>query len=759
MFAFAVHVLINNKFAGHALGMMIFVAMLLVSSTGRFDYRLLLYSYTPDYWITDMDGLGPSVAPQLWFTVYWILAGCILVLIGAMFYYRGMLANFSERIKLAADRFKGAPVKIAVLLLIGFFSTGFYNYYNVSYLNEWLTRRELAERQVAYEKQLKKYSVLPLPKLKKVRLYIDIFPVERKIISRAVVTIINSDPRPINKILLEYDHVTTYSVLYNGRQIPFTQPLIYPWPKFTFFKRGMDTSMNRLYELSTPLMPGDTAVMEVFSALSAEGFTNNYSALAVQHNATAFNDYLPELGYDEGDEMKLYSKRKEYGLPPRPDDKLPDAGDSAGIRRLFFTPFSSLIDFEATVSTSSDQFAIAPGILDSTWKDKNRNYFHYTMNDPKTYEPFPIFSAKYSVIHDSVTLANGKTVCIEIDYHKTHTANLDRFLEATKEGLTYFSRAFGNYPFHEMRVIEGPGFIRAGDFPNIIAYPENYAWNASFTNPGELDYCYFVTAMHLGRQWWRFQVAPNNTQGSQVISSGLSKYGALMLYEKRYGQNNMKELLNSENRWYLFSHRFIFEKENPLLNASKEYVWDTKAGIIFYALQDLMGEDSLNAALREFYNAYSYRNQPPYAGSDDLLKVLKNRVPDSLQYFLSDGFERITLYDNKMLKATVSPFGNNNEFKVHLEIVVRKVYADTSGKEADAALMNDYIDIGIFTNESKDKNGRTIASPLYLMKHKLSAGKHVIDVIVKGKPVRAGIDPYNKLIDKNLADNTISISN
>jgi hypothetical protein len=57
MFSFFVHVLVNNKFAGHAVALIIWVLMMLCYSTGFFDYRLLLYSYTPDYWITDMDGI------------------------------------------------------------------------------------------------------------------------------------------------------------------------------------------------------------------------------------------------------------------------------------------------------------------------------------------------------------------------------------------------------------------------------------------------------------------------------------------------------------------------------------------------------------------------------------------------------------------------------------------------------------------------------------------------------------------------------
>ncbi len=47
--------------------------------------------------------------------------------------------------------------------------------------------------------------------------------------------------------------------------------------------------------------------------------------------------------------------------------------------------------------------------------------------------------------------------------------------------------------------------------------------------------------------------------------------------------------------------------------------------------------------------------------------------------------------------------------------------------------------------------------PLYLRKHKLAPGQHTIEVVVNAKPVRSGIDPYNKLIDRIPDDNLIKV--
>ena len=67
--------------------------------------------------------------------------------------------------------------------------------------------------------------------------------------------------------------------------------------------------------------------------------------------------------------------------------------------------------------------------------------------------------------------------------------------------------------------------------------------------------------------------------------------------------------------------------------------------------------------------------------------------------------------------------------------------------------MNDYIDIGIFGADTQTSNDQNRVNPLYFKKHKLTAGQHTFTIIVKGKPERAGIDPYNKLIDRVPRDN------
>ncbi|HWY33154.1 MAG TPA: hypothetical protein VNX68_00825, partial [Nitrosopumilaceae archaeon] len=189
------------------------------------------------------------------------------------------------------------------------------------------------------------------------------------------------------------------------------------------------------------------------------------------------------------------------------------------------------------------------------------------------------------------------------------------------------------------------------------------------------------------------------------------------------------------------------------IKANEWFEWGGKAGLVLYGLRDLIGEDSLNAALREFRSAYAYRTDPPFAGANNLYEYLQKRVPDSLQYYLSDTWQKITLYDNKVVEAKVTPTGNKEEYRVTIKVDVGKVWIDDKGNDVVAKTMNDYMDIGVFAADTKSKEGRSQVNPLYLRKHKLTAGQHILNIIVKGKPVRVGIDPYAKLIDRQPNDN------
>lgn len=748
---YIIQVIFNNKFAAYAFGVALWVGMFFLDSTGIFDYHLLLYSYTPNSGMSDMDGMGHMIKPILWFDLYWLLVAGLLIIIAALFYNRGVNSSFKERLQLIPERFDRKTRLFVAGLLPLFLALGGYLYYNISYLNEFLTQTENEDRAIIYEKALKHYQDMPLPKVTRIKLEADLFPLKKQEFTNATVTIVNKNSKPISEILLDADGLTSYSISINGKPVPFTNPLFYSRGFFSWFGPKQDTSDFRLYKFEKSLAPGDSTVLQIRSCVIYKGFSNGQYAGTLLNNGTAFNGGLPGLGYDDDDEISSPYVRKKAGLPPKEDEEIPQ-NDPKGIMTLKAGKAGDLVSFDVTVSTEGDQVAVTHGDLIRQWKENGRNYFHYVQNKPGMYSPFVILSARLADRKDSVML--GHKVNIDVFYEPGQERNIDRYISAYKDGLKYFSKVYGDYPFNNIRLVEtspyGP-YEAATTTMNISS--ERNGWNADFTDPNQFDYVYSNTCRALAQQWWRFQVAPNVTEGSLVISEGLANYDALVMSEKKYGKANMRPIVLGRLWFYLFIRTRRDQKEHPIIKADENFEWGDKTGVAMYGLRELMGEDSLNAALREFKNAYAFKANGPFAGANDLYHYLQKHTPDSLQYYLTDAWQKVTLYDNKINSVTMKPTGNKGEFKIDLKINIDKTWLGDHGQDIAATGMNDYIDIGAFGDDIKDKNGFVHAHLVYLKRYKLSRGAHELNFIVKGKPKNVAIDPLGYLVDRQPNDN------
>jgi hypothetical protein len=139
-----------------------------------------------------------------------------------------------------------------------------------------------------------------------------------------------------------------------------------------------------------------------------------------------------------------------------------------------------------------------------------------------------------------------------------------------------------------------------------------------------------------------------------------------------------------------------------------------------------------------------------YPDTRQLIDALRAQTPAEFQYLIDDGFNRIVLYDDKALtaKSRRTPAG---KYEVTLEVQARKSQVDADGHETPMPLA-DYIEIGVF------KGAKDEEKPLYLEKKKMTQERQTYTVIVDEKPTRAGIDPYNKLIDRISDDNMIDVT-
>ncbi len=739
MLAFIVHILVNNKFMGHVVSIGIWVAMFGLRNFAELDYNLFFYSYTPNYRISDMNGFGHFLEPLTWFNVYWLSLGFIFLVIGNLFWNRGSETDFKARIKLMKQRFSGSSAVALTFFTLLWLGSGAFIYYNVSVLNTYRTNKERIMIGVEFEKKYKKYEFFPQPKVTDLKITMDLYPEERAAHAHGRFVIVNKTDQPIDSLILNYGSGMAIKKL----QIDGNDLALAMKDDLNFFY---------IYLMPKPMQPGDTSLMEISVEAWYKGFPNSGFSRLMVYNGTFFDlGIFPSFGYP-GDPINSDKERKKHGLPKK-DYVAPPQDDPYGLSTLLFNNDADYVTFEATVSTSADQLAVAPGYLEKEWEENGRKYYHYKMNSEM--DMFANFSsARYAVLRDEWRDENNDVVTIEIFHHPTHTYNLDRFVKSVKASLNYFSKNFSPYQYKQMRILEFPRYAGfAQSFPNTVPYSESFGWAADFSDPNKTDYAFYVTAHEVAHQWWGHQVTPSFTRGANQISESMAEYSALMVLEHEYGKDAMQNRLKYSLDRYLRGRSSESKFEETLLNNdSRAYVWYDKGSLILYALQDYIGEEHLNNGFKKFIDTAAFRPKPPFATSNEWYSYIKEVTPDSLQYYLEDSFEKITLYENRITKAEYEELAEN-KFKVNLTVQTKKIYYDSAGRDISEGQGKDLIEIGIFAEDGKNDKGMTQKTPLYLKKHWLTPGEHTLEFTVDKKPVKAGIDPYNKLIDRIPEDN------
>jgi ABC-2 type transport system permease protein len=351
---------------------------------------------------------------------------------------------------------------------------------------------------------------------------------------------------------------------------------------------------------------------------------------------------------------------------------------------------------------------------------------------------------------------NWNDVEIAIYHHSPHDYNVERMINGVKDSLEYFSREFSPYQYRQVRILEFPAYASfAQSFPNTIPYSESIGFVADIDEE-DIDYVFYVTAHEVAHQWWAHQVMGANTQGGTVVVETLAQYSALMVMEQQYGPQVMRRFLQYELDNYLRNRGSEAIAEMPLLRVENQgYIHYRKGSLVMYALKDYLGEDAVNRALRKLIKNHAYKYEP-YTTSLDLVRYLREEATtEEQQNLITDLFERIVLFDLKVKEATVSETADGKH-KVVLTIAANKFEADGNGVESEIPL-DLSIDIGAFTKNPDDaKPGET--PEIYLQKHRINQAETVITLMLDEAPSHVGIDPYNKLVDRNSDDNVKSVS-
>jgi len=729
-----VQVVVNSKFIGWLVSSLFYIAGFVLPAL-RLDHHLYRFGTAPDAPYSDMNGYGHFVQPMFWFFLYWGLICAGLVGLAHLLWVRGSETTFALRLRQGRRRLTRPASAALLAALAGAMATGGFIYYNTNVLNVYRPAKTRFDRQAEYEKKYRQYLRLPQPRVTDVYADVDIHPESRSVAIRGTYTLENRTGAPVDRLhlYLNPDVIVRSLEPEGGKPETVDEDLGY-----------------RIFRLDPPLAPG--AILHVSYDLAVEnrGFVNNGSRNEIVYNGTFFNsfDFFPHVGYVRNVELDDPNERRRRDLPPV--QRFPKIDDVAARGDNYLSGEADWIHFATTVSTSPDQMAIAPGYLKREWMENGRRYFRYEMDSP-IFDFFAYLSARYAVKRD-----RWNDVAIEIDYHADHAYNVDRMIAAVKASLEYFTTQFGPYQHKQVRIVEFPRYARfAQSFPNTIPFSESIGFIARLDDrPDAIDYVSYVTAHEVAHQWWAHQVMGGNVQGATLMSETMSQYSALMVMEHMAGRDKMRRFLKYELDRYLSGRGGERIEELPIyLVENQPYIHYRKGSLVMYALKDYVGEEPLNRALAEYVRAVAFQ-KPPYTYSLEFLDYIKRSVPPDRLAILDDLFRNITLYENKATQATWSK-REDGKYVVRIEVAAAKFRADGKGRETSAPL-DDWIDIGVFG--PRDPKGPSEGRLLALEKRRVDGSGTTFEMVVDEEPKKAGIDPFNKLIDRNPDDNIVSVS-
>jgi hypothetical protein len=721
---------VNQKYVGYLL-MVAYLISGAVLGYVHFDHHLYRYATAPAALYSDMNGWGHFKTAVAWFDAYWTFVAGALFCLAYLLWVRGSDTGWRPRLREARARWRGA-VRIALpLTLAAAAIAGAWIYCNTNVRNEYIASDDADRRLAEYEQLYGRYRRLPQPTIVAVKSAVDIFPEERRADIRGTYRVVNRLTAPIAALhIAESPRVTI-------------RKLALPPHRVVVDDRRHGYA---IYELTTPLQPGQEFQFGFDLEIANPGFVNNAPDNAIVANGTFFHSAIfPSFGYQDSRELVDPSVRRRHGLPP--PVRMARIDDMAARFHNDLARDADWIDFETTVSTSADQIAIAPGDLQREWSAGGRRYFHYVAARPIP-KFFAYLSGRYTVRHDAW---NG--IAIDIYHHPDHPYNVSRMIDAVKKTLAYMAENFSPYQHRHVRIIEFPRYMRAAaSFPGSIPFSESIGFIARLKSPSAIDYPFYVTAHEVAHQWWGYQVLGADVQGAAMLSESMAQYAALMVMRREYGPEKMRRFLKYELDGYLRGRGAEPVEELPLeLVENQPYIHYRKGSLALYALQDAIGEAALNDALRRYIASVRFQ-APPYTVSRELLAFVAAATPPSRQRLLDDLFRSITLFDLRADTASAMRLPDGR-FEVALRVDARKLRADGQGVESEVPI-DDWIDVGVF---GERRGGGDPDQVLYLQKHHVTSTGTTLRIVVDGVPLRAGIDPFNTFIDRVSGDNVCAV--
>ena len=280
---------------------------------------------------------------------------------------------------------------------------------------------------------------------------------------------------------------------------------------------------------------------------------------------------------------------------------------------------------------------------------------------------------RFNVLSGEVTLPNtGRKVKTWAMFTNRHADLWNDAIEYLNDGLFYYSKWNGDYPYNQCTAVDGALTAGGGmEYPNVtvigsvgsarsletvIVHEVGHNWFFGILGSNERRYPWMDEGINSFNEFRYIKTKYPSTSilPSNMASSNLAKLGGLEEYKHRE-ENYLQYLLNA--REGLDQACGLHSTDHTPTNYGLMVY--TKTALAFEYLQAYLGEEELDKAMHSYFQEWKYKHPQPA----DIETSLENATNKDLNWFFDDLINTNKKIDYKIAKV----HSHDNHTKIQLK--------------------------------------------------------------------------------------------
>jgi len=199
--------------------------------------------------------------------------------------------------------------------------------------------------------------------------------------------------------------------------------------------------------------------------------------------------------------------------------------------------------------------------------------------------------------------------------HRAHVAQKERYARALRNGLEFYSKSYGAYPYGTITLVDpAPGGMGAGG----MEYPTLFTADTMSYMPAGLHMPEMVTIHEFGHGYW-YGIVGSNEFEEAWLDEGINSYSEAKAMDKYYGADrSMIDFPGLKIGEIPYQRVSVIGtgKFDPIVRFSWKFVAGSsyslnvyqKASLMLQTLERILGEDVMSRIMKTYFERWKFRH-------------------------------------------------------------------------------------------------------------------------------------------------------